>query len=78
MSTSTPNPTFFQQTKKAFTAAGVAFVGSVAASIQPILQDGKIEGTEVAVALAVAVGVAAAAFGATFGVTNAKGNLSNG
>jgi hypothetical protein len=70
-------PTFFQQTRKAFTAAGVAFLGSIAAAVQPILQDGKVETPEVVIALSVAVGVAAAAFGATFGVTNAKGNLSD-
>lgn len=70
------SPTFFQQTRKAFAGAGVAFVGSIAASVQPILADGKIEAPEVAIAVAVAVAAAAAAFGAVFGVTNDKGNLS--
>lgn len=69
-------PTFFQQTRKAFAAAAVAFVATLAGAVPGILSDGKVETPEVALAVASAVALAAAAFGATFGVTNAKGDLS--
>lgn len=76
MSSTPTSPTFFQQTRKAFVAFGVAFIGSAASAIPGVFADGKVDLSEVAIVLAAAVAFGAAAFGATFGVTNAKGSLS--
>lgn len=61
---------FFATTRKAFTAAGAAAVGSIGASIPAIFADGKIEAPELWAAAGVVLGAAAVAFAAVWRVPN--------
>jgi hypothetical protein len=65
-------PTFFQSSRKAFVAAGVAAVATGGTALTGILADGKIEVTECVLGAVAVVVAAAGAFGATFAATNAS------
>lgn len=66
------SPTFFQSSRKAFIAAGVAAVATGGTALTGILSDGKIEVTECVLGVVAVIVAAAGAFGATYATTNAS------